>query len=173
MKAITVRQPHASLIAIGAKRFATLSWPAPKSLPPGSLLAIHAATKLPTYSHCSWSNEQAEAMWDALNSSYWGKFCDWQQVVNLVRMGTLPLGEVVCVCSFLGCYPAEVIGAEVTDHERLFGDWAPGRFAWELELIVNCGSREVPAKGKQGLWEWEPPAWLEQDLAARASGAVQ
>ena len=41
MKALTLHQPWASLIACGAKRIETRSWPPPKSLI-GKRIAIHA-----------------------------------------------------------------------------------------------------------------------------------
>jgi len=43
MKAITLLQPRASLVAVGAEQYETRSW-APQ-LVPGELLAIHAAAR--------------------------------------------------------------------------------------------------------------------------------
>ena len=34
-----------------------------------------------------------------------------------------------------------------------FGDFAPGRYAWLLTDITPCNPQ--PAKGRQGLWDWE------------------
>lgn len=42
MKAISIWQPHASLLLLGAKPFETRSWPVPKALI-GQRVAIHAA----------------------------------------------------------------------------------------------------------------------------------
>ena len=36
------------------------------------------------------------------------------------------------------------------------GDWTPGRYAWELRNIKLL-PEPIPAKGQQGLWNWEPP----------------
>ena len=44
MKALTLYQPWASLIAIGAKQFETRSWPAPRTAI-GDVVAIHAGRK--------------------------------------------------------------------------------------------------------------------------------
>jgi hypothetical protein len=38
--------------------------------------------------------------------------------------------------------------------ELYFGDWTPGRYAWEL-ANVKILEKPTPAKGKQGLWNWE------------------
>lgn len=46
--ALTVWQPWASLVAVGANRYETRSWPAPQTLQPGDLLAIHAAARRPS-----------------------------------------------------------------------------------------------------------------------------
>ncbi|MHB1773386.1 MAG: ASCH domain-containing protein [Acidimicrobiales bacterium] len=41
---------------------------------------------------------------------------------------------------------------DITD-QRAYGDFTPGRFAWLLENIVAL-PEPVPAKGRQGVWEW-------------------
>jgi len=38
--------------------------------------------------------------------------------------------------------------------ERGFGIYRPGRFMWILENIKAL-QEPVPAKGHQGLWEWD------------------
>ncbi len=166
MRIVTVREPHAYLLAIGAKHFEIRSWqPAPTVLAPGDQLGIHAGMWVPSYAQCDWTNVQAGAMYEALRQdrSYWDKFRSWHQVVNVVRMGYLPLGEVVAVCHFLQAIRTDSMEAldYLAHHpaERLFGDWSPGRWAWELEVIEKL-QHPVPARGRQGLWEWEPPEWF-------------
>ena len=34
--------------------------------------------------------------------------------------------------------------------EVYIGDWSPGRYAWQLELLYIMDP--VPAKGRQGIW---------------------
>ena len=48
MKALTVWQPWAMLIAEGLKLGEFRSWPPPKRLKPGTTIAIHAATRRPS-----------------------------------------------------------------------------------------------------------------------------
>ena len=43
-----------------------------------------------------------------------------------------------------------------TAQEMALGDWTPGRYAWELRNIKLL-PEPIPAKGQQGLWNWEPP----------------
>lgn len=38
--------------------------------------------------------------------------------------------------------------------ELAFGDWTPGRYAWEFSDMKLIDP--IPVKGKQGLWRWEP-----------------
>ena len=38
----------------------------------------------------------------------------------------------------------------------MFGDWTPGRYAWELSDMKIIAP--VPVSGRQGLWEWEEGA---------------
>ena len=43
-----------------------------------------------------------------------------------------------------------------TEQELAFGDWMPGRYAWELENVKVW--TPIPAKGKQRIWNWMPEA---------------
>ena len=140
MKCLTVYQPHASLIAVGAKRYETRSRPAPKSLPPGSLLAIHAAARPPF--PLDYHTEPGRSIAQAF-------------VEDGTTIGKrVPMGEVLCVCRFVKCWPTD--GADITAKECLFGDWSPGRWAWEL-VVLEVFEPPIPAQGRQGLWEWERP----------------
>lgn len=38
--------------------------------------------------------------------------------------------------------------------EYAFGDFTPGRYAWVMENPVAF-DKPIPARGKQGLWNWE------------------
>ncbi len=37
--------------------------------------------------------------------------------------------------------------------ELLFGDWTPGRYAWEFANMTML-PEPIPAKGGQRLWNW-------------------
>jgi hypothetical protein len=43
------------------------------------------------------------------------------------------------------------IGIEGVELE--FGDFSPGRFAWELADVVRL-PQPIMARGARGLWEW-------------------
>lgn len=48
----------------------------------------------------------------------------------------------------------DTLAAEQPRQQAPFGDFRCGRWAWLLGDIKRCDP--IPAKGKQGLWNWEP-----------------
>ena len=144
MKAITIIQPWATLIAIlkRAMRLAT-------GLQHRGPIAIHAGKKI-----------DREA-------------CEVPEIkARLVRHGysvdNLPTGAVVAIANLTECWS---IGTDyqsgmpplyngtggqdkrVSLKEDKFG-FTPGRYAWEMS-DVKCLAEPIPEKGMQGLWNWE------------------
>jgi hypothetical protein len=181
VKALTIRQPWASLIALGVKHIETRSWRASQSLI-GQTIAIHAGKHRPKDVWCSFMNDPVFPPELAPLYDY-GKCVDPQESNDgewwRYRWGG-PLGAVVATATLADCLPmVEMNGDDERDgtcvvlngtkahidHEgefRLtdiadqlpFGDFQPGRWAWMLTNVQPCDP--VPAKGKQGLWEWQP-----------------
>lgn len=144
MKAITIWQPWATLIAIGAKRFETRGWATRYRGP----IAIHAAKHID------------------------GDACLQEPIYSTLRehgylrgQNMLPRGEIVAVANLVDClnsidtwtdgYVLEG-GRYIYSPEYEFGDFTPGRFAWEMKDIRKLDT-PIPAKGQQGLWNWEEP----------------
>lgn len=46
---------------------------------------------------------------------------------------------------------------KLTERERVLGDYSPGRFAWVLQNPIMF-EKSIPARGKQGWWNWEGDA---------------
>lgn len=82
----------------------------------------------------------------------------------------LPLGAVVAIVRLVDCVSTDLMqgswryrsaGAHLhiahewmlTDQERAFGDYSPGRYAWLLDDIQPM-MQSIPARGALGLWEW-------------------
>ena len=143
MKAITLWQPWATLVAIGAKTIETRSWSTSYRGP----LAIHAAKSTPAR---AWR----EAMRPGGNI---------ELALRAFRVAKdprdLPRGVILATCVLADVEEAEKCKARI--HERgdaeesmalMFGDFSPGRFAWHLVGIKPC---EAPIEwpGMQGLWE--------------------
>jgi len=145
MKAITLHQPWATLVAIGAKRIETRSWSTNYRGP----LAIHAGKKLP--------NINPYFLREPFHSCLLGH--------------KIPLGFIVATCELLECYQIdasdlrkenmrgwEVKGKffERTSEELAFGLYEVGRWMWFLD-DVKILDTPILAKGAQRLWEWKEP----------------
>lgn len=148
MKALTLHQPWATLIAIGAKCIETRSWSTSYRGP----LAIHAAKGFPK---------------EAQVACITYPFIDTLGKAGF-RVGAwpgkpLPLGAIVATCELVDCekiarqkwWKIDGVTWILSDAERALGDYAPGRDAWLLANIRPL-LEPIPAKGAQGLWEWTP-----------------
>lgn len=164
MKAITIWQPWATLIAIGAKQYETRSW---KTDYRGKI-AIHTAAKDPCRMPLLGLEEFEKAVKEVLPG------CTWCQLPKGKIIATAELVNVWYIVAHPGTNIDKAkhipIGAESlttdkhapdfsdyfipTEKEMLFGDWTPGRYAWELSNIQML-SEPIRAKGKQRLWNWE------------------
>jgi len=149
MKAISLLQPWASLIAIGSKKIETRSW----STKYRGELAIHASkgSKKETESLCV-----KEPFFGVLTQAGYQIRCS---VVTYDKIYTdLPLGMVVATCKLVDCIEMtpEFIDLvkSAKGYEFEFGEYAVGRYAWILEDVKPL-EVPVPAKGKLSIWEWE------------------
>lgn len=133
IKALSLWQPWASLIAIGAKEFETRSWQHPYR----GLLAIHAAKQ--------WTQDEIYMT---------ERFARTYPVATQGKLlKPLPLMAVLCVAKLVDIVPTERIRDSLAAPEHAFGDYSNRRFAWQLEL-VEVFDKPIPCKGAQGLWNW-------------------
>lgn len=146
MKALTLTQPWATLVAIGAKRIETRSW----STSYRGELAIHAAQGFPK---CAQEFADEQIVQYLLNCiPTWGP--NWPK---------LPLGCVIATCRLVELMPTECLANRVvtpkivTEQELAFGNYSPGRWGWILE-DVHMLPEPIRAKGARRLWEWNPEA---------------
>lgn len=154
MRAITLYQPWALLIALLLKRFETRHWATAWR----GNIAIHAGAE-----RSDWNALQRE-----LNHYRSGKYTSgngsladiyYQYQTGLLPNGLalnepMPFSAVLCICKIADCIemtPAFI--AQQTREERAVGGWVPGRFAWQLEM-VEVFPQPIPAKGGQGIWHW-------------------
>lgn len=152
MKAITIWQPWASLLACGAKRFETRPWATSYRGP----IALHAAKKSVFYSLELIPSPVALEMKELIGA-------EWKDLPTgaIIATGTLIgchkidlIREMPCAPQETGCWDCNHRGnwIDITEQEASFGDWTPGRYAWELSGVKMIDP--VPAKGQQGLWNW-------------------
>jgi len=142
MKAISLYQPWASLMALGHKRIETRSWATSYRGP----LAIHAAKKLVMPDDPEF-REALEKL--GLIANWDGKNCSWPK-------GDFPRGAIVGVCNLHSCVPVG-LGPILENYERLFGDYSPGRYLW-LTTDMKKLNNPIPCIGRQGFWDWNEEA---------------
>ena len=157
MKALTLTQPWATLVAIGAKQIETRSWSTTYRGP----LAIHSAKGFP-----KWARDftMEPVCYEAV------RYCDSrrssdQRPVDL--LAAYPLGYILATCRLVNVLPTEVVDNEnnvwgvslppLSAQEKAFGDYSPGRYAWILEEVKEL-ENPVLARGSLGLWEWSEDA---------------
>lgn len=136
MNALTLHQPYATLIAMGAKRIETRNWPAPPHAI-GQRLAIHAGKSD-----------------DCLHMCNFDPFDEYVAYQG----DKLPRGAFVAIVTLKRCAPITEDGARDLErnqpHEFAFGnyDLSDGkRYAWVLDNVTRI-HKPVPHRGYQRLW---------------------
>lgn len=150
-KAITLWQPWATLVAIGAKQFDTRSWLTRHRGP----LVIHAAKRF----------TRAERAW-----------CCEEPFRSVLRDAGYPepesllvtLGKALCVVEVTAMYNTSDLVKGISEQERAFGNYEPGRFAWSLKNLRVFES--VSMRGRQGIWTLTPRERVALDAAIATSG---
>ena len=132
MKAITLWEPWATLIALGHKKYETRHW---KTRWRGNI-AIHAAKR--------WKPDQI---------NIFNRLRERCPELSDYTIDDLSFGCVVAACRIVTIHRTEDVRAGLSLLERVGGNYENGRYAWELE-IVRLPPEPIPAKGQQGLWEW-------------------
>ncbi len=172
VKVLTLRQPWASLVALGVKSIETRSWSTSYRGP----LAIHAAVRRP--------RPASVGDW----SPYVGALVGWAMEhyasgeIGAPPDAPLPLGAIVATCTLVdvvpmveghlpeqshvsvgrGLYldtytPGGGVATRDLYGQRPYGLFEPGRYAWLLADVVPVDP-PVPFRGGQGLsrtWEAE------------------
>ena len=153
MYAITLHQPYASLIAAKVKREETRSRP-PARAAVGQRIAIHAAKRRVAEIDLMDDPELQNACRDTFGYHY---------------PKDLPLGAVVATAVIHYTFQVKVIDMSlnlVKGSSRdggiwywrdinAYGDFRVGRWIWVLRDIEPVDP-PVPAKGRQGWWQWSP-----------------
>ena len=120
---------------MGEKRYETRGWPTKHR----GLLAIHAAAPHP---------------------GIWGRLVKHRHLAQALERHQvpsrrdLPTSAVLCLVELVDVFKVEQIRHELTDKETSFGDFADGRYAWQLK-VVEVFTKPYAARGRQGLWNWE------------------
>jgi activating signal cointegrator 1 len=164
VKILTLTQPWASLVALGAKHIETRSWSTSYRGP----IAIHAGAGLGPFG--TKPVEQRAAFFKLCYSEPFVTVL--APLIRRMRMvaglalphydaDLLPRGKIIAVADLVDCcptFPSLVRGVYVRNgqsfvvdpQEYAFGDYGPGRFAW---LLANARPLRspLPYRGAQGL----------------------
>jgi hypothetical protein len=132
MRALSICQPWASLLALGLKRLETRSWRTAHRGP----LALHAARSFPPAARALCAREP---------------FCSLLRAAGLYGPDALPLGAVVGAADLVECVPVEELD-DVPAAERPLGDFGPGRWVWRLAR-ASAWPVPVPARGRLGVFD--------------------
>lgn len=143
MKALSLWQPWATLIAMGIKTIETRSWPTSYRGP----LLIHAAKKRVNLERDLFPHmpqEHVWAWWDAME-------------VHCLTTANLPYGKVVAaviLTDCVRCTPDTV--AKIPGSELPFGDFRDGRWMWAFSQYQPM-DKPYAAVGRQGLFDLDEP----------------
>lgn len=159
MKLITLWEPWATLMAIGAKKIETRHWGTPYR----GWLAIHAAKRF--------TDDEDTQCWmspfrEALNSAH--------IPIAPYRSGRrfqFPLGCIVAVAKLIDCKRIggdqawrarpDFIMQEPASPELEFGNYEPGRYGLITEDVFRL-PRPIPFKSRQGMLLDIEPAIVEE-----------
>lgn len=159
MKALSIIQSWASLIILGAKRYETRSWQTSHRGP----LLIHSSAKIPLAAQELCYAEPFKTALAPLLLPY--------EPGDTRFPWDLSLGCLLGVVELVNCVKVEEVTASIltTEEERSFGNYRPGRWAWELRVLDRF-TKPIALPGHLGLWDVPagliPPLGKESPCAA-------
>ena len=128
MKALSLTQPWATLVATGRKKVETRSW----STNYRGLLYVHAAKGFPAYAR---------------------RFAEEEVGIDGCP-GAYPRGVIIARVRLVDIQRTEKVISKLSALEKHYGDYSPGRFAWFLEDAEKLLS-PIPYRGSLGLFDVE------------------
>lgn len=141
MRALTLRQPHATMVAHGLVRFVRRGWPGERAL--GKIVAIHAGTD---GALLRLGLHQVQPLRGALAP------------LGLTGPGSsalFPRGAVIATARLVGVHACADVRDRLSPLEHALDDWCDG-WAWEFRF-PHLVTPPAPADGQPGLWRWRAP----------------
>lgn len=158
MKALSLTQPWATLVAIGAKKIETRNWFTGHR----GLIAIHASKGFPRD-----AREFCDGLFDP------ELYAEVFETLGYHEPEDLPRGAIIAVATLRTCmrtsndvYTATWLDT-LDETERAFGDYSDNRYGWFLEDVRRL-EEPIPCRGALGLWTVPPEivAEIERQVAA-------
>lgn len=158
MKALTLHEPWASLIACGIKTIETRDWPTKYRGP----LAIHAAKrKMDHVGMALWWEHRLdiEPTEDAVVA--YGMVVATCELVDVVLTDDLYMPTVAEPDRIADRHMRSIPNAQWAITENLpYGDFSRGRYAWLLHNVKPL-VRPIISRGYQRIWNWEIPETMK------------
>ncbi len=138
-RAISLTQPWASLMAIGAKRIETRGWPTKFR----GWVAIHAAKGFPRSCRVL-----------CFQKPFLGALSE----AGFRNSNELPLGSVVAIANLADCWHSESLRELLkgNDAELAFGDYSDGRYGFMCKEVRRL-REPLPIKGALSIWKLPRP----------------
>ncbi len=147
IRALTLTQPWAMLVALNAKQQETRSWKLAYRGP----VAIHAAKGFPAEAHMLCKQEPFRTV-----------LCE----AGYADARAFPIGHVIALGLLDDIRPTTAeLRARLSDQERAFGNYSDGRYVWHFATVYHLAT-PVAVRGSLGLWGWTLPDGCRQELSA-------
>lgn len=157
MKVLSLLQPWATLVVIGAKKIETRSWAAEYKGP----ILIHASA--------------GKYIGSGRNKISCRELCyqePFKAFINGAAYDNLPFGTIIGKTELVWCANTEDLRSRgqftvnqntwnLTEQEKSFGDYSDGRYGWLLKDAVEF---ENPVRAKGSLILWEHPDIREEEI---------
>lgn len=171
MRCISLWQPWASLMALREKTIETRHWPLPERLI-GQRMAIHAAKRFTPDIRAFCFQEPFSTVLEQTGLIKIGATVDQKGFISPAFRSWLPHGALVATTQFIECVPTErccvvdwlhsgyqvertagrVSRVLLSEKEKAFGNYEPGRFAW-LSEETEALKEPIQFIGRQGIFE--------------------
>lgn len=144
MKVLSLKQPWASLIGIGAKKWETRSWKP-------SIAMHYLLQKDGMLIHSSAKFGKME-----VGLMTFPPFSQYRE-----KIGSFPLGRIICWVRVGRIIPTtqwlddnRLSVYTVNAEEREFGNYESARWAWEITEVIKL-ENSIPARGALSLWDYD------------------
>lgn len=149
MQALSMHQPWASLTAKRVKQIETRDRRPPANLI-GERIAIHATRRIITFDPDAMLLPADRDLFTAFNQAV-------TEALGPSWQTELPTGAVVATVVLKSIRQVRThVDLPESPTERLFGEYATGRWLWELDDVHEL-AQPVPARGYPSFWTWTPP----------------
>jgi hypothetical protein len=119
-------QPWATLVALGIKKIETRTW----NTAWRGTIAIHASKHMDRHAQILHLHVHTEGLIPEF----------------------LPLGQLIAVATLTETYPTGLPPNDISELEKRFGNFCPGRFAWHLNNAFALPV-QYSCTGHLGLWQ--------------------